>query len=832
MVPSDDTNLPVAFDDVTIDFRTYEIVRGGADVPAEPQVLDVLAYLIEHRDRVVPKEELLDNVWGDRFVSESALTSRIKSARKCVGDDGRSQRVIRTIHGRGYQFVAEIAPTPGSNFGPATTPIRAGGDRTGRRGTEGRQPRVSPPANALVGRDALLETLSERLQPGRLLTMVGPAGVGKTHMAKHVAASLGDRFVDGSWFVELANVRDPAAVGMALLDALGQPQFPESTPEETVVAVLRDSSGLVVIDNCEHLLDRTAEVLTDLLAAAPILTVVATSRQRLGIAGELVMDIPVLDDTASAELFAARADEHGVTLESTLPAVREICALLDHLPLAIELACAQTRIFDLEQLTELLDQRMQLLQGATNHHHQTLEYAIATSYEELDPDLQETLCRFSVFAGSFGLAEATGVARGGDRIGQIEAVQHLIELAERSLLVVQSESGSTRYRLLESVRLFGAERLADSADVKAIHLAVYCENAERRFDVLNGPGLQDGFGEVLTDWDNYRAAVNYALELDRIHDAARLLAAVEDVAAAMQRYEHADWAERVISAAPEGDRLTESVRAGLARFMVFKDFDRVPALLDSLSNPEEFFGALDAAAYHSFLGLDHEAGDQKLQAMLDMAGASNGLRELYALGTAVFLRSTSEGRDFQGPLKRLRRIGDQHGTLGQAFMALGNARDAFAKDDPAETIRQCGQTLELAEKHGLGILIIGAARARSMGLASHPDLDMVAEQLVDSLRRYQSRGHWTAATLETPLVARVLLEGGRTAPAAQLLGAYSASGYGVSWSAMVAQPLISKLETEHPELMDVFEDGQVLSGAALCQVCLDELDQYLSAKSS
>lgn len=804
------------FDGVTVDLKQHRIERDGIDVAAEPQVIDVLAYLINNRDRVVSKEELLDSVWGDRFVSESALTSRIKSVRRCVGDDGKAQRVIRTAHGRGYQFVAELHEAPTT---PASTRTQAESNEPKRLA------RVSPPANATVGREDLLSRLAGRLAPGRVLTLVGPGGVGKTQVARQAASELGDTYAEGCWFVELAHVRDSSAVGMAILDTIGQPQYLDATPEQTVLDSLRNHSGLLVLDNCEHVIEQVASLTSDLLSAAKSLSVIATSRRRLSVAGELVLDVGVLDDESSAELFANRADDHGIALEADLPEVRQICALLDNLPLAIELACAQTRILGLQQLTALLDDRMRLLAGTTetSDHHQTLEQAISTSYDVLDSALQETLCRFSVFTGPFGLPEATAVARGDGRLNQVEAIQHVIELAERSLLVVNLADEGTTYRLLESVRLFAAERLDNPDEVKALHLTVFRDSAEQRYERLNGPQLQSAFGEVLGDWDNYRAAVGYALELDRLDDVARLLAATEDFAAITQRYEHADWAERVIAAGDTADPRLESVRAGLARFMVFKDFDRVVPLTSSLEDPRTYLGALDAIAYHRFLGSDHDAGDDALQAMLDMTATTGGLRELYATGIAVFLRSTSEGRDLETPLARLRDIGERHGTLGEAFVALGEARRAFSVDDVAATIRHCGRTLELAEEHGLEILTIGAARARSMGLATHDDLAMVSEHLVDSLQRYQTRGHWTTATIEAVLVARVLFDSGKIDAAATILGAHSAAGYAVTWSAEVAQPMIAAIEHEHPEQILAMKSGATLSGAALCQFCLDQL---------
>ncbi len=295
----------IEFNDCELDLDRVVLRRGGSDVPIEPQVFDVLQYLAEHRGEVVRKEELLDEIWGDRFVSESALTSRVKSARRAVGDDGTRQAVIRTVHGKGYEFVAEVRVIDGP-AGVDDTSAASDGS------VEESSHELPIALQRLIGRDEFLEELVAELGESRLITLVGSAGVGKTSLGMELARAVASHYVDGVFVVELVTVDDRDAAYASVAGALGVNTGLGLSIEDAIVDVLRARNALLLLDNCEHLVEPVAELVERILRSAPRVSIVATSREPLAVMGEHVRPVaplPVadLEATPFADLAAVPA---------------------------------------------------------------------------------------------------------------------------------------------------------------------------------------------------------------------------------------------------------------------------------------------------------------------------------------------------------------------------------------------------------------------------------------------------------------------------------------------------------------------------------------------
>ena len=277
------------FANCEMDVTRVTFRRDGREVKLEPQAFDVLCYLVEHRGEVVRKEQLLDDVWGDRFVTESALTTRIKSVRQAVGDDGSRQAIIRTVHGRGYEFIATVETLEQTPVATATPPD------------------VTLPAamQPLIGRESLLERLAAVLGEHRLVTLVGPGGVGKTSVGLELARRIADRYPDGVKLVELVAVGDEDATLEAVATAIDVHFRRGSSIGDAIIETLRLRRSLVVLDNCEHLVEAVASLAGRIVREAPGVSIVATSREPLGLAGEQVWSVdPLSTGDAAAEALA------------------------------------------------------------------------------------------------------------------------------------------------------------------------------------------------------------------------------------------------------------------------------------------------------------------------------------------------------------------------------------------------------------------------------------------------------------------------------------------------------------------------------------------------
>ncbi|MET9966458.1 BTAD domain-containing putative transcriptional regulator, partial [Streptomyces sp. NPDC006356] len=469
---------------------------------------------------------------------------------------------------------ATATPAPSRTLAPSTTP--------------GGHPALTsdPPTGNLrarltsfVGREADIEAIRGDLTTARLVTLLGPGGAGKTRLSQEAAESVRDGVPDGVWLAELAPVDVPDGVPEAVLTAVGaretvlygagaEAMRAGSERHDDPVERLAEHFGkrrmLLILDNCEHVVDAAARLVAELLERCPELTVLATSREPLGVPGELLRPVEPLPEPVALRLLADRgaAARPGFRVDAddeTAAACVEICRRLDGLPLAIELAAARLRMLTARQIADRLDDRFRLLTSGSRTvrpRQQTLRAVVDWSWELLNEDEREVLRRLSVFAGGCDLTAAEAVC-GPTALGTLGS------LVDKSLVVAApSADGAMRYRLLETVAEYAGERLDETGrrrEAERAHLTYYRELARTTDPLLRGPGQFDAIGRLEREYENLRVALRHAVA-DR--DEQEALCLVLSLSWYWQmrdlRIEARNWSREVHALGP--DPFTEPVR--------------------------------------------------------------------------------------------------------------------------------------------------------------------------------------------------------------------------------------------------------------------------------
>ncbi|MEP6494380.1 MAG: BTAD domain-containing putative transcriptional regulator [bacterium] len=381
-----------------------------------------------------------------------------------------------------------------------------------------------------IGRAGELREIARMLATTRLLTLTGAGGSGKSRLAREAAACLGAEFASVGW-VDLAPITDPTLVAQQVITALRFPDRLSATVVESLVTCIGDGHVLIVLDNCEHLIDSCASLMERLLHECPRLCVLATSREALGISGETAWLVPELAGGDAVLLFVERAQAalpSFTATEGNIAALSEICRRLDGIPLAIELAAARIRVLSPEQIADRLGDAFKLLTTGSRTalpRHRTLRGTMDWSYGLLDDREQRLLRRLSVFAGTFGLAAAEAVCSGAP-LDVEDILDGVAALVDKSLVVMESGDAEARYHLLETVRQYGVELLTESRELpeyRVRHAEYFLNFAERITPLLIGGEHEPGLvARVSPDFDNMRAASAWALnEPNRAAEALR-----------------------------------------------------------------------------------------------------------------------------------------------------------------------------------------------------------------------------------------------------------------------------------------------------------------------
>ncbi|RZL33037.1 MAG: transcriptional regulator, partial [Rubrivivax sp.] len=480
----------LAFGPFVLDRASKQLLADGQVLRLGGRAFDLLCALAERSGEVLSRAELEARVWPHTVVEETSLRVHVSALRRVLGDGVAGARYIANVPGRGYSFVVPVVAVPAVDGAPvpaAPAPVPLA------------QHAPPPPARRLhnlparlshaIGRSSVTRTLGERVATQRLVSIVGPGGMGKTTVALAVAESQLERFPDGVWFVDLAPLSDPGRVPLALASALNL-SASSTDPWAALREPLRESRMLIVLDNCEHVIDGAAALSERVLREAPRTHILATSREALDAEGEWVhrlaaLEVPVPDDPppleqartfAAVQLFAERASANSDSFAlsaANIDIVCHLCRQLDGMPLAIELAAARIDSLGLQGLAARLDEMFTLLTRGRRTvlpRHRTLQALLDWSHDLLTDVERVVLRRLSVFRSAFTLESAAAVLAGAD-LSPEAVVDGVLGLAAKSLVAVDASGLTVRHRLLYTTRTYAADKLAASGEARQLAVA-------------------------------------------------------------------------------------------------------------------------------------------------------------------------------------------------------------------------------------------------------------------------------------------------------------------------------------------------------------------------
>src|SRR5579859_3213676 len=525
----------VEFGPFRLDRAHRLLTKVGASVPLGDRAFEILQVLVGHAPDVVSKAALFEQVWPGTFIEESTLRYHLWTLRKALGDGEAGSRYISTANGRGYCFVAPLS------HAPAVATMQS--NESGNAATATQPPATNLPLRQteIIGREREFAELADWLKPSRLVTLVGPGGVGKTRLAVELGWRLLGEFPAGVWLVDLAPLGDQDAMASAVAAALGVPVMKADAAVDAIVGALGKTPRLLIFDNCEHLAEAAAALIKTLLERVPGVSILATSQKNLQLAAERIYGLDPLavppagaveiGGYAAVELFtrSARATDRLFELhDGNNTGVGEICRHLDGLPLALEMAAGRLRLLGVEGLRRGLGDRLRMLKGAPDGdaRHGSLHGMLEWSHSLLAPFDQQVFRRLAVFPASFSLEAAVAVA-GGDEADRWEVVDALSRLIDQSLVTFERHE-PVRYRLLETLRLYAMDNLRQAGEADAIaelharHFIEVFDEGERCWEETPAP---DRLVRYRPELDNHHAALDWALAApERRHVAIALMA--------------------------------------------------------------------------------------------------------------------------------------------------------------------------------------------------------------------------------------------------------------------------------------------------------------------
>jgi predicted ATPase/DNA-binding winged helix-turn-helix (wHTH) protein len=499
-----------------------ELLARGVAVPIGARAFEIIEVLVQSANELVTKQDLMDRVWPGAAVGENTIQVHISAIRKALGQDGA---MLQTVSGRGYRLPGRwIAVDAAARVEPVALAAPA---RDTAEPVRGNLPMA---AVDLIGRTAEVRHIQDLLSAYRVVTLTGPGGIGKTTLALKVSLGVHQGFDGGVWLIELHSLSDSALVPSAVARVLGLKLGGDEITAEAVARAVGDNNVLLVLDNCEHVIDAAARLVETIVRRCPRASVLATTRELLRIDGECVYRVPPLEmpprqqdepedvvGHSAVQLFVARVqalDAAFTVHEKNVRSIAAICQQLDGIPLAIEFAAARAATLGVRHVASHLEDRFRLLtcgRRTALPRHQTLRATLDWSYELLPEAERRLLGRLAIFAAGFTLEAATAVVNGLDGTTQV-VLDGIANLVAKSLVTVDRSVPGGRWALLETIRAYALEKLVESGDADATarsHAMFYRGLLEPVDGSRSRPPIEDMVRHA-REIDNVRAALDWA----------------------------------------------------------------------------------------------------------------------------------------------------------------------------------------------------------------------------------------------------------------------------------------------------------------------------------